>query len=104
MYHSALSNPQKMCLASGEDVYLRFRRRSDLLHREPLAGVELDAAEQDERDARALALDGAKNILRPEGVLSWARRERDDSVFRVESPRADLGRHRILPGVVLVST
>ena len=71
--------------------------RGDGAHVEELPGVVLNAAEHDERQTVALALDGREDVLRAQEMLAVARLERDEGSVEIETVVGDLGFEGVLP-------
>ena len=77
-------------------AYLLFTLPGYRFHGEPLASVVLDAAEDDERDGGAFALENGENVLFAESELALAGRDFDNRISGIEVVRLRLRRKRVL--------
>jgi hypothetical protein len=66
-------------------MYLCLRRAGYGLHREPLASVVLDAAENNKGDGETFPGDGVEDVLFPKGIFTGPRRHFEHSFRGIES-------------------
>ena len=85
------------------DAHLRLRGLRHGLHREPLAGVVLHAAEEYESDRLTLPLDNIENVLFAQGKFSWTRGDLDNRIRGLEAVSRHLRSKSILHSSLLTT-